>query len=37
MSSSEFQLIDGADHMTAIANPLFRDSILKFIEANASR
>jgi len=37
MSSSEFQLIDGADHMTAIASPLFRDSILKFIEANVSR
>lgn len=35
MGNTEFKLIDGTDHLTTIYSPQFRESILKFVEANS--
>lgn len=37
MANLEVVVIDGADHMTAFSNPLFPESIIKFIKAHAAQ
>lgn len=37
MGNAEFQIIEDVDHMTAVASPVLREAILKFIEDNGRR
>jgi pimeloyl-ACP methyl ester carboxylesterase len=37
MSNAQFRTVDGTDHLTTVASPLFRDAILEFIKANSGQ
>ena len=35
MKNAQFEPIDGANHMTAVVNPVFRQKLIEFVEANS--